>query len=265
MEKISCLGPAGSYSEAAVRKMCPSAEPVLTRTFVEAIALIKSGEASAAVLPIENSIQGGVRQNLDLLERAEGLYAVREYLLPIDHRLAKKTGVSDGEITRIYSHEQALAQCSEYLQRHFPRASLSAVSSTAESLAHLDGHTAGIVGAHMSAEGVTLSEENIADEKRNFTHFLLIKKGKENLPAHTDKIFVCAVLAHRPGSLCEFLQTVASFGLNLTKIESRPIKDVLGEYRFFIEFEGDYASEEIKYALSEAERSCRSFRLIGAY
>ena len=265
MERIGCLGPAGSYSEAAVKKMCPESEAVLCRSFSESVALLCGGEVSAVVLPIENTIQGGVRQNLDLLQSAEELYAVAEYLLPIDHRLARKAGVKDGEISRVFSHEQALAQCSEYLRQHFPNADLVSTLSTAESLSLLDGHSAGIVGSHVRADGIILSEENISDEKRNFTHFLLVKRGKENIPEHTSKIFVCAVLAHRSGSLCEFLRTVASFGLNLTKIESRPIKDIPGEYRFFIEFEGDYASGKIQSALHQAEKDCRSLRLLGAY
>ena len=263
--RTACLGPEGSYSELAAKKLCPDSEIVLCRTFSDAVELLRSGAVDCAALPIENSIQGGVLQNLDLLQASKDLFAVRELVLPIDHRLAAKAGTRLSDILTVCSHEQAIGQCSEFLRRVLPQADCEFTKSTAESLSRVDDHTAGIVGAHVRAEGIVLSDENIADEKRNFTHFLLIKKGKENLPEHTEKIYICAVLAHRPGTLLQLLQCIAQFGLNLTKIESRPIKDVPGEYRFFIEFEGDYASAVVRDALEEIRTHCRQFRLLGAY
>ena len=263
--KTACLGPEGSYSELAAKKLCPDSEIALCRTFADAVRLLRTGAADCAALPIENSIQGGVLQNLDLLQASDDLFAVRELILPIDHRLAVKAGTPLSDISVVCSHEQAIGQCSEFLRRVLPQAECRFTSSTAESLSRVDGHTAGIVGAHIRADGVVLSEENIADEKRNFTHFLLVKKGKEHLPAHTEKVYLCAVLAHRPGTLLQLLQCIAQFGLNLTKIESRPIKDVPGEYRFFIEFEGDLASEVVREALDAVRTHCRQFRLLGAY
>lgn len=265
IRKIACLGPEGSFSEQAAKLLCPEAEVVLLRSFPEAAEKLLSGEADAAALPIENSTQGGVRQNLDILERCSDFYAVKELVLPIDHRFVTQEGVPLSAVERVYSHEQAIGQCLSFLRKNFPNAEYIPTQSTVACLSLLDSRSAGIVGAHVRKEGFVLSEENIADEKRNRTHFLLVRRGKQFLPAHSAKVFVCASLTHRPGSLLRFLQTIESFGLNLTKIESRPIPAAPGEYSFFIEFEGDTADKTVIYALETLEANSRRFRMLGAY
>ena len=261
--RAACLGPSGSYSELAVRAF--SGEPVLCPSFFTAVEQLTSGNADSCVLPIENSIEGSVRQNLDLLALTQGVYAVGKHTLNIDHRLALLQGIAPEAVRKIYSHEQAIAQCTKYLRSNFPTADIEFTASTAQSLSMLDEHSAGIVGAHVVREGVVLSSDNIADEKRNFTEFLLLKRGKESLPAHSERVFVCVSLSHTPGSLLRFLQTIDGFGLNLTKIESRPVRNSPGEYRFFIEFEGDYGAPVVQYALDALEKKSISFRLLGAY
>lgn len=265
VRRIACLGPDGSFSELAAESFCPGAEILLTRTFAEAADKLLSGEVDAAALPIENSTQGGVRQNLDILERFSDFYAVKEIVLPVDHRLVTREGVPLSAVERVYSHEQAIGQCLSYLRRALPDAEYVFTDSTAAGLSMLDDRSAGIVGSHVKKQGYVLSSENIADEKSNRTHFLLVRRGKEHLPEHSEKAFVCVSLSHRPGTLLKFLQTIESFGLNLTKIESRPIPSSPGEYRFFIEFEGDIADKTVQYALNTLENSCRSFRVLGVY
>ena len=262
--KVSCLGPAGSYSHLAARKLCPASEVTLCDNFPAVFAALTGGAADDAVIPIENSIQGGVLQNLDLLEREE-VYAVEQTVLKIDHRLALKEGVRLADVRRVYSHEQAIGQCSEYLQKYLPQAECIFTDSTAKSLSMIDGQSAGIVGAHAAKEGVVLSAENIANEKENYTQFFRLRRRAEGLPAHSDTVFFCAVCEHRPGSLLALLKVFADEKINLTRIESRPIRGVLGEYRFFIEIEGDVASERIRGALGRARAVCRTFRMLGAY
>lgn len=265
MKKISCLGPKGSYSELAAERFGGGdAEIVLCRNFAETIRKLESGETDYAAIPIENSIQGGVLQNLDLLERSD-VFAEEELVLPIDHRLALKKGVSLAQIIRVYSHEQAIGQCAEFLRAKLPNAQCVHTSSTAESLSKLDENSAGIVGAHVRAEGVVLSAENIADEKKNFTRFLRLTRATERTELSSRMIFLCAVLKHEPGALFRFLHIFAEGGVNLTRIESRPIKDVFGEYRFFIEFEGDISDGKVKRLLQTAEADCAQFRILGAY
>ena len=133
--KIAYLGPEGSYSHLAAKAFLTSEaakqtskngwdECIPFRNFSEVLSAVSSGKADAAALPIENSIQGGVSQNLDLLQTAEGMYAMKEYILPIEHHLIYKEGMKLSEIGRVYSHRQALDQCLEYLDKELPFASL---------------------------------------------------------------------------------------------------------------------------------------------
>lgn len=261
--KVSCLGPDGSYSQLAAEKMCEGSEIVLCRSFRETVKKLLSGETDCAVLPVENSLNGGVLESLDLLE-AEDVFGYEEYLLGVDHRLAMLEGVKREEVTRIYSHEQAIGQCSEYLARNFPQAVCLPTSSTAGSIAMLDGHSAGIVGAHMRREGIVLSPENIADNKGNYTRFLLIGR-RGPLPGHSVMVFFSAVCAHKPGSLVNLLKIFQRHSLNLTRIDSRPVKEAFGQYRFFIEIAGDIGNDRVKTALTEAKSYCAQFKLLGAY
>ncbi len=262
--KVSCLGPDGSYSVLAAQKTCKGAQLILCKNFPEVIARLSSGEVDCAVIPIENSIQGGVLQNLDLLER-ENVFAVEECVLAIDHRLVVKKGVPLKDVTQIYSHEQAIGQCSEYLNKYFPNAQILFADSTAKSLQMLNEHTAGIVGGHVKREDLTISEESISNEKNNFTRFLRLVRG-DATPKNSEKLFCCTVLKHRPGALLQLLKIFADGNVNLTRIESRPIKDVFGEYRFFIEFKGDISSPAVQELLRRVEQeNSDKFRLLGAY
>ncbi len=261
--KIACLGPAGSYSELAAQKMRMGCDISLCYTFAEAVERLLSGAADYAVLPVQNALNGGVLPVLDLLEKKE-VFGIEEYLLPIDHRLATLEGVKTEDIDTIYSHDQALSQCGEFLRARFPRARRVAVASTAESLEKLDGHSAGIVGAHIQREGVVLSPENIADARQNFTRFLLVRRGGAE-EVRSAMVFLCAVCAHEPGSLLGLLKIFQRYSLNLTRIESRPVKEAFGKYRFFIEFAGDLLGDRVKRALADARAYCSQFKLLGAY
>ncbi len=261
--KVSCLGPMGSYSEHAAQSMCVGYEVVLCHNFPEAVRKLTAGEVDYAVLPVENSLNGGVSECLDLLD-SENVFGVREDLLLVDHRLAMLEGTREEDIDTVCSHEQALGQCSEYLERRFPQAQFVETTSTVESLRLLNGHTAGIVGAHVKREGVVLSEENIADSRGNYTRFLLVERAGAQ-PEHSVMVFFSAVCQHKPGALVNLLKIFRRYSLNLTRIQSRPVKEQFGQYRFFIEIAGDIGNERVKAALSEAKHVCSSFKLLGAY
>ena len=262
MQRISCLGPVGSYSELAAKRMCPDAEVILCHSFTDAVRKLMAGETDGAVLPVENSLNGGVLECLDLLEEQD-IFAREEFPLPVDHRLAVLEGVKYEDIKRIYSHEQALGQCANFLERNFPDAEYVGTASTVESLGSLDKCSAGIVGSHIEREGVVLSKENIAD-RGNFTRFLLLERAGK-LPERSAMVFLAAVCAHRPGSLLGLLKIFQRYSLNLTRIESRPVKGAFGQYRFFIEFAGNLAEERVKAAIKEAGAYCDQFKLLGAY
>ena len=241
------------------------------RNFPEVFAAVNTGRVDAAVVPIENSLQGGVLQNLDLLQSLEGLYAVKEQVLRIDHRLMYKEGTPFSEIGRVYSHRQALDQCAGFLSREMPFAALRETESTGfgmiKAMEDDTGKSAAIVGAHAEnlRKGFVLGEECISDEKNNVTHFLLIKKGTEWLPKTSNRIFFSAVCPHRPGSLIELLHIIAKYGITMTKIESRPVKNRPGDYRFFIEADCDIAAKEVVSLLDEIQEKTLECKLLGAY
>ena len=280
--KIAFLGPEGSYSHLAAKlflnteanqekKVGEWDECVPFRNFPEVLVAVSAGKVDAAAIPIENSLQGGVSQNLDLLRDAEDLYAMKEEIVRIDHRLVYKAGVSLSQIGRVYSHRQALDQCASFLSREIPFASLRETESTGFGLARAmedeTGKSAAIVGAHTESlrSGFVMGEECISDEKNNFTHFLLIKKGAACLPKNSGKIFFSVVGPHRPGGLLELLQVIAKYGVNMTKIESRPVKNRPGDYRFFIEAEADIGAETTKEMLAAIEEKALEWKLLGAY
>ena len=280
--KIAFLGPEGSYSHLAAQSFLKTEsvgekkagewdECIPFRNFPEVLGAVESGRVDAAAVPIENSLQGGVLQNLDLLQLSPELYAVKEAVIRIDHRLVYKEGVKPSEIGRVYSHRQALDQCSKYLIKEMPFASLRETDSTAFGITRAmedeTGKSAAIAGAHTEnlRNGLVMSEECISDEKNNFTHFLLVKKGADALPETSERIFFSAVCPHRPGSLVELLQIIAKYGINMTKIESRPVKNRPGDYRFFIEADCDIGSKEVKEMLAAIEADTLECKLLGAY
>lgn len=266
METIGYLGPEGSYSRIAAQTLRPNAKLVAFQSFPQVFNSLISGETDGIAIPIENTLNGGVVQNIDLLQSTEGVAAREECVIKIDHRLAYLTGADKSKITRIYSHSQALEQCAKYLSENFPSAKLIPTASTAASLEKIvTDEDAGIVGAHTKKEGIALSENNIADEDGNFTHFLLVKRGNIPENAHSRRIYFSVTCANRTGALLALLAGISNNGLNMTKIESRPIKNAPDEYRFFIEIEGDYSTETVKAALAEIKKSSHSFKLLGCY
>ena len=280
--KIAFLGPEGSYSHQAAKKFLKTEateiktkaqwdECIPFRNFPEVISAVELGRVDAAVLPIENSVQGGVAQCLDLLQEISGVYGVKETVLQVDHRLVYKEGVALSQIGRVYSHRQALDQCSKFLSREMPFASLREAESTAFGLTRAmedeTGKSAAIAGSHTEniRKGFVMSEESISNEKNNFTHFLLVKKGKEALPSVSERVFFSAVCPHKPGSLVKLLQIIGSYGVNMTRIESRPVKNRPGDYRFFIEADCDIACAKTQEMLETIKAETLECKLLGAY
>ena len=281
--KIAFLGPEGSYSHLAAqsflkteapqgeRKVNDRDECIPFRNFAEVFAAVDNGRVDSAAVPIENSLQGGVLQNLDLLQSYGNLYAVKEIVVRVDHRLVYKQGMNLSEIGRVYSHRQALDQCAEFLSKKLPFASLRETESTgfgvSRALEDISGKSAAIAGAHTEGlrSGFVMSEESISDEKNNYTHFLLIKKGVDSLPKQSSRVFFSTVCPHRPGSLLELLQIISKYGINMTKIESRPVKNQVGEYRFFIEADCSIGAQDVQDMLAAITKNTLECKLLGAY
>ena len=266
MQTIGYLGPEGSYSQLAAHRMCPEAKLCAYTGFPQVFQSLVSGSSDAIAVPIENTLNGGVLQNLDLLQSTEGVCAVRKLTVKIDHRLVTLKGADADKIKRIYSHGQALEQCAKYLAENFPSARLVPVQSTSASLDMIKTEEdAGIAGAHNVRDGLVLSDKNIADADNNFTHFLLVKRGEVPPETQSEHIFFCVTLDNRSGTLLSLLQVVSGHALNMTKIQSRPVKNAPDEYRFFIEVEGDYSADAVKNALEAIKKASNSFKLLGCY
>lgn len=266
MERVAYLGPQGSYSELAAAKFRKDGKLIACPSYRAAVELLKKGDCDYAALPIENSLNGAVLANIDLLQSTQGVFACEHARVMLDHRLATLNGAKTDGISRIYSHEQPLAQCADYLYKNFPQAQLIAAPSTAASLNAVKSESdAAIVGAHVKRDGITLSPRNIADFPHNFTEFLLVRRGSADERTNTDKIFFSVTCRHKSGALLDILEPMRAGGLNMTKIQSRPIKGSSGEYRFFIEAEGDYADNSVRAVLNGIEKISLSLKLIGAY
>ena len=280
--KIAFLGPEGSNSHLAAQKFLKTEatdkkylndwdECVPFRNFPEVLAAVATGRVDAAAVPIENTLQGGVSQNLDLLQDSTNLYAVKEEVIRIDHRLIYKEGMKLSQIGRVYSHRQALDQCAGFLSKEMPFAALRETESTGFGISRMledeSGKSAAIAGAHLEnlRAGYVMSEECISDEQNNYTHFLLVKIGEAALPKTSERVFFSAVCLHRPGSLLALLRLIAENGVNMTKLESRPVKKRPGEYRFFIEAECDIASPETQQMLKVIRANTLECKLLGAY
>lgn len=246
--RIGYLGPAGTYSEEALHELVAGRGDVEPEPFGSVPACferVTSGDVAQVLVPIENSIEGPVNQTLDLLAAADGaLVIVAEITHSIRHHLVAMEEVGLDRIERVISHPQATAQCARFLRSELPHAEVLAAPSTADavrSLGESNGRTAAI-GSLRAADlyGATVLASDIADVNSNTTRFALIgsEPAKAVGPGRFRTSIVCTIERDRPGALLAILQELAMRGVNMTRLESRPTKEGLGRYRFFIDIEG---------------------------
>jgi len=271
MKKLGYLGPAGSFSHQAASIYTaknPGIAPVAYQTIYAMAVAVGNGELDEAILPVENSLEGCVTATMDVL--AEDLHFLirHDLILPIHQHLLVRPGIQLGEITTILSHVQAIGQCKRYLDEHFPAATIQAVASSsvaAESAAGGDG-TVAAIGSAVAAEiyGLEILAHDIQDEKQNSTRFILIAK-EDWAYAGRIKTSVIFSVDHTPGSLHRALSIFHVWGINITRIESRPSKRRLGEYLFYIDLEGHRAEQDMQDALRMLERSTPFYKFLGSY
>ena len=264
---IACLGPAGTYSEQAVRQYLPEARVAPQRFFRDVFAAVERGEADYGMLPIENMIEGIVRENLDLLHQHQPRVQA-ELLLPIRHCLCGKLQTAT-TITKILSHAQALAQCSRYLTATYPAVELVEVSSTAEAfrLASASDESCAAVGPEGTAEqyGLTLLEKNIGDTAQNLTRFWVIGPSLQVLPEHDKFTLAFRFGRDQAGSLFEALRCFAEQSVNLTSIYSRPTTERLGAYVFHLDAQGNLESKAVQGVLKALDAICETVDILGSY
>ncbi|MBW2304899.1 MAG: prephenate dehydratase [Deltaproteobacteria bacterium] len=264
--KVAYLGPEATFCHQAAKKMFGHCAIQRGADSIEQVfELVEAGVCTAGVVPLENSCEGSVNMTLDLFFKKD-LKIFREGFLRIRHHLLSGTGRKE-KIRLIYSHPMALAQCRSWLKRHLPGVSVMETESTsaAAGLAAREPD-AGAVGSRMSAciYGLKIVEESIQDHSDNVTRFVVIGKSN-NGPTGNDKTSLLFSVPHRAGALLRSLEPIAKRGINMTRIESRPMKTGNWEYFFFVDLEGHERDGNVGKAVREMEERCIFIKRLGSY
>ena len=267
--KLAYLGPEGTYSEQAALEHGATAVLVPFGSIPAAVRAVEEGVADEAVVPIENSLEGVVTQTADLLIHHTRLRIAKEIVLPIHHCLLLQPGVARGEVRVVYSHPQALAQCRGFLARRLPRAEPVASLSTAGAVRDMQTseRPAAAISSRRAAEifGAAVADYDVEDEHTNKTRFVVL--APHGTPrSGRDKTSVCFDFNEdAPGTLHGALGELASRGINMIKIESRPDRRSLGRYIFLIDIEGHREDRIVREALEGIRARASMFKVLGAY
>ncbi|VFJ14201.1 prephenate dehydratase [Candidatus Nitrosocosmicus franklandus] len=265
---VGFQGESGSYSEASASSRFPGPHYsfVPFKSFRELFDGIENSVIDLAVVPIENSTEGSVNETYDLLVE-KPLFVIGEIYQEIHHCLIINKHSSPENISVVYSHPQALAQCRRYLQSK----SLDSIPmyDTAGSVKFIKESmklNAAAIASKRAAQiyDMKILDENIEDNSNNYTRFFIISKTHKNEANH-DKISIIFSIPHTPGSLYSVLKEFASRKINLTKIESRPTKNVPWEYYFFVDLEGNMNERRISESISSIQNLVKFFKLLGTY
>ena len=263
---IGYLGPEGTFTQAAVLKQFghsvrTQAQPAIDVVFRE----VEAGDCDYGVVPIENSTEGVVNHTLDMFLRSP-LRICGEVSLRIElHLLSRESELS--AIQRVYAHQQALAQCREWLDANLPRAERIAVSSNGEAARRVAQESAAAaVAGETAAElyGLARLASRIEDEPGNTTRFLVIGKQAVGRSGQ-DKTSLLISVKNEPGALYRMLEPMARHGLSMTRIESRPSRRGIWDYVFFVDIEGHVEDEKVAAALKELEQHASLFKVLGSY
>ncbi len=272
MPRISYLGPEGTFTEEALRLLEPGAEQLSCANVTAALNAVRSGEADGAVVPLENSLEGGITTTLDEFAWGEPLLITAELLLPVRFSLLARPDTEIGHIKRVYSHPAAITQCRAFTNRELPDAVVVSAPSTAAAAQEvaLPGSpydaaiAAPIAGEHY---GLVELAGDIGDRSDTVTRFLRVcRPGALPEPTGTDRTTLVVFLADdHPGALLEMLTEFSVRGVNLSRIESRPTRDGIGHYFFHFDFEGHVADARVGEAISGLHRICEQVRFLGSY
>ncbi|WP_367133646.1 prephenate dehydratase [Saccharothrix sp. HUAS TT1] len=265
---LAYFGPQGTFTEQAARGFAsPQQELVPFDTVPAALAATRGGETRAACVPVENSVEGAVPATMDALTEGAPLVAVAEAVLPVRFSVLVRPG---GEPVRtVASHPHALAQVRNWLGEHLPGVTVVATTSTAAAARSvLNGEFDAAVSAPVAVRHYPLEvlATDVADVRDAKTRFLLVRPpGALPEPTGHDRTSLVCTVSDRVGALSELLTELALRGINLTRIESRPTKDRLGEYRFYIDFDGHVTEPRVGDALAALHRHCPNTRFLGSY
>ena len=271
MLKVAYLGPAGTFTELAARQLGKDAELVPVASVTEAMDQVVAGLVDRAVVPIENSIEGGVSATSDALAQMAGVQIYGEYLVPVKFDLMVRPGTKLSEIKEVLTHPVAYAQSRKWLEANLPGHTHIPAASTASAAKSLAGGK--LADAVIAANGASkiynleILASDIGENKEAQTRFIEIGRADKPQPkTGSDKTSVIVELPDdRPGGLLEMLEQFAARGVNLSRIESRPVGDRFGRYRFNIDAEGHLEDEAIAEALMGLHRFSPKVIFLGSY
>ena len=265
---IACQGTEGAYSQIAGTRMFKSPKIMYFKSFDSVFSAIESGFCQYGILPIENSSAGSVKKVYDLMLRHK-FYVVRSCRLKIDHNLLAAPGVKKEDIREIFSHQQALDQCAGYLEQFGPDVKITRCENTAmaaEAVAKSERRDIAAIASYDCASlyGLKCLESDIQDRGNNYTRFICISKKLEIYPG-ANRTTVMMTLPHRPGSLCRALSRFYSLGINITKLESRPLPERDFQFMFYFDLETSVYSGEFGRMIDDLDSISEEFRYLGSY
>jgi chorismate mutase/prephenate dehydratase len=264
---VACQGTEGAYSQKITDRMFEFADILYMNTFNDVFSAVEKGMCPFGVLPIENSTAGSVTQVYDLMEKHR-FHIVKAARQRIDHRLLALPGVQIEDIREVVSHEQALRQCGAFLAAH-PKIKVTAMENTAKAAAFAAASGRRDLAAIASQEcaqlyGLETLSDAITDTGNNATRFICIAKDL-TVYAGANKISLMLSAAHRPGSLYRLLSHISVMGVNLTKLESRPIPGKDFEFRFFFDIEASILDPAIRALMEQLKQDSDQFVFLGNY
>lgn len=264
---VACQGVEGAYSQIACEKIFKSPFIMYFKNFEAVFTAIEQGMCQYGILPIENSTAGSVTKVYDLMIR-HNFSIVRTFRLKVDHNLLVNPGTSLSDIKTIYSHEQAINQCGDFLQS-LPGVNVIPVANTAlasEMVAKSGQKDVAALSSRFCAElyGLSCLASSVQDKGNNRTRFICISKNLEIYPG-SDRTSIMMILPHKPGTLYKVLARLYTLGINVTKLESRPIPDREFEFMFYFDLETSIYSEEYIQLMCELDDLCEEFKYLGSY
>ncbi len=264
---VACQGVEGANSQVACDKLLPRGNIVYVKTFDAVVSAVESGLCKFGVLPIENSSNGSVRAVYELLQ-AHKLSVVRSTRLCIRHELLALPGVKMDDITEIYSHEQAIGQCSKFLGglSGIRVVSCANTAVAAKMVAESGSRHVAAISSHPCAAlyGLECLNDRIQDSDNNYTRFICVTKDPA-IYAGANRISLVIAFENRPGALYDILSKLAALDINLTKLESCPVAGSDFEFIFFLELDASVRDASVLAMLEEMERSCAQFQFLGNY
>ena len=263
---VACQGVEGAYSQLACEKLFRLPNIFYFNSFDAVFSAIEKGLCRYGIIPLENSTAGSVNKVYDLMMR-HNFRIVRSVRLKVDHNLLVKPGTKLEDIQEIYSHEQAINQCARYLQK-FSGVKIIPCENTAMAAKYVSeaGGGAAALSSRSCAKlyGLTCLEESVQDQGNNYTRFICISKDLEIYPG-ADRTSLMLVLPHTPGSLYKVLSRFYALGINLNKLESRPLPERDFEFMFYFDLDTPVYSPQFIQLMGELQNICEEFSYLGSY